>query len=502
MPREAYAEPPPRAKPGPRRLSPAAERTLIAIVALLLLVPCFWQPHIMAGDLSSHLYNAWLAGQIEQGKVPTERVSLAHPITNVLADWAMEALVPAVGRSGAERIVIGAAVEIFFWGAFFFVTAAAGQRYWVVAPSLGMIAYGLIFHIGFLNFYLATGLSLWLMALLWRPRRPWFWLAIPCAMLALLAHALPLAWAGAALLYVHGLRHVPDAQKPLVFVGGACLLILVQATLLTRFSTNWSLTDLTGLEGFLGLTGTGQVWLYGAEYLIVVVGLLIVWFVMFLDRLDRGSILEDPVAHIWGLSILAYILLPSLIRFPQYPFPLEFMQHRVSLFIAVLFCAMVAGGPHGRSLTRATSLLAALFFTMVYIDAKSLNRVEEEVSRLVSGLPPGTRVVAMLVDSASRRLNGLIHVGSAACIGRCWDYANYEPATGQFRVRVSGPNGVVTDKMGTVADIELGQHIVTPEEAPLYTVCSSKASDLQLELRKLGAGEATCLVRIPATNHF
>jgi len=38
---------------------------LIAVVALLLLVPCFWKPHIRAGDLPSHLYNAWLAGQIE-----------------------------------------------------------------------------------------------------------------------------------------------------------------------------------------------------------------------------------------------------------------------------------------------------------------------------------------------------------------------------------------------------------------------------------------------------
>jgi len=56
--------------------------------------------------------------------------------------------------------------------------------------------------------------------------------------------------------------------------------------------------------------------------------------------------------------------------------------------------------------------------------------------------------------------------------------------------------------MGTVAEIELGQHIVTREEAPLYSVCPSKAPDRQVELRKLGAGEATCLVGIPATKHF
>lgn len=502
MSREVYTEPASPTKPGAHKLSAVAERTLIAVVALLLLVPCFWQPHIMAGDLSSHLYNAWLAGQIEQGKVPTQRVSLAHPITNVLADWALEGLLYTVERSGAERIVVGAAVEIFFWGAFFFVATAAGQRCWIIAPSLGMIAYGLIFHMGFLNFYISTGLSLWMMTLLWRPQRPWLWLAFPFAVLALLAHPLPLAWAVAALLYVHGVRRVPESLRAAVFIGGACLLILVQTILLALFPANWSLSDLVGLEGILGLTGAGQLWLYGGEYLIVVAGILIVWFVLFLERLDRGSILKDPVAHIWGLSILAYILLPRLVQFPQYRYPLEFMQYRVSLFIAILFCAMVAGGRHGRSLTRTSSLLAAVFFTVLYLDVKALNQVEVELTRLVSDLPPGERVVAALRDSGSRRINGLIHVGSTACLGRCWDYGNYEPSTGQFRIRVTGPNGVVADDMRTVGEIEAGRHVVTRDEAPLYNVCPSKALGTRFELRRLGAGETTCLVLLPATNHF
>jgi hypothetical protein len=29
-------------------------------VSLGLLLPCYWQPRIQAGDLSSHIYNAWL----------------------------------------------------------------------------------------------------------------------------------------------------------------------------------------------------------------------------------------------------------------------------------------------------------------------------------------------------------------------------------------------------------------------------------------------------------
>jgi len=110
MSREAYAEPTPRAKSRAHTFSVGVDRTLIAVTALLILVPCFWQPYIEAGDLASHTYNAWLAGQIELGKVPPGSVTLAHPITNVLSDWALQALVYKLGRAGAERIVVSASV--------------------------------------------------------------------------------------------------------------------------------------------------------------------------------------------------------------------------------------------------------------------------------------------------------------------------------------------------------------------------------------------------------
>jgi len=516
MSREAYPEPPPRAKPGAQAhaLSPATNLILIAVVALLLLVPCFWQPHIMAGDLPSHLYNAWLAGQIERGNFPAQ-LSLAHPITNVLADWVSKGLLYSLGPSASERIVAGAAVEIFFWGAFCFVAAAAGQRCWIIAPSLAMIAYGLVFHIGFLNFYLSTGLSLWMMALLWHPRFPRCWLAVPLAALALLAHAVPLAWALAALLYVHALRMVPKPQRILVFSATAGLLVLAQYALLASFPANrWSLGELVSLEAALGLTGTGQFWLYGPEYAIVVCGVLIVWVVLFLQRVGRRSFLDDPVIHVWGLSVLGYALMPRAIVLPQYHSPLGFMQYRMSLFIAILLCAVLSGGAHGRRLTRVSGLLASLFFTLMYLDARSLNRVEADLAGLFSTLPPDSRVAAALRDSASWRLNGLEHVPALACLERCLDYGNYEPASGQFRVRVSGPNGVVASDIDTAGGITTGEHIVTPAEAPLYTVCAPKPGNAQadagsgagggarFELRKLGAGDTTCQVRLAATTSF
>ena len=42
----------------------------VALISIVLLIPCFWQRRIQAVDLPSHIYNSWLAQQIELGKAP------------------------------------------------------------------------------------------------------------------------------------------------------------------------------------------------------------------------------------------------------------------------------------------------------------------------------------------------------------------------------------------------------------------------------------------------
>ena len=105
-------------------------------------------------------------------------------------------------------------------------------------------------------------------------------------------------------------------------------------------------------------------------------------------------------------------------------------------------------------------------------------------------------------SSDARSLNRVEHASAIACLGRCFDYGNYKPPSVQFRVRVTGPNDVVAGDVSSASDIRSGQHIVTAREEPLYTVCAAKQKVAFLELRKLGVGETTCLVKIPATGRF
>ena len=478
----------PKAAPRSPQFSRLIETWLVLAITAVILIPCVWQDRIQAGDLSSHVYNAWLVQEIKRDSV--QGLALVPVWTNVLTDWALERLMSAAGERVAERIVIGSAALIFFWGAFFAINRASSRRPWLLSPVLGMLTYGLVFHFGFLNFYLSTGLCLWVLGLLWRPTRQRALIALPLAVLAVLAHALPVVWVCALLAYLHLVWRMPDVWRILMPVGGLAALTIIQTVLTSRFPYRWSFSQTASLDGYAGITGVEQVWLFGPKYLIVSAALLIILATLFLERFDKGNFLSDPLVQLWMLHMAAFMLMPSAIQLPQYQHVLAYIPQRISLLIALSFCLMVGGAEYGRGITRLSGVTAVVFFMFLYVDYRAFNQVENEITALVTELPPGQRVVAAITDDA--RLNALIHVADRACIGRCFSYADYEPATGQFRIRIVGPNRVIAPNMTVVQEIEYGHHTVTPAEAPLYSVCPCQKEGKRFCLRALRAGEKTC----------
>src|SRR4030088_1591255 len=100
-------------------------RVYVALLSLMLLIPCFWQRRIQAGDLSSHIYNSWLAQQIDLGKGPA--LTTTPIATNVLFDLILSPLFRTFGPEVAQCIAVSLVVLIFFWGAFAFVSAASNS---------------------------------------------------------------------------------------------------------------------------------------------------------------------------------------------------------------------------------------------------------------------------------------------------------------------------------------------------------------------------------------
>src|SRR3982074_2336222 len=100
----------------------------VLTVSALLIVPCIWHRHIEAGDLGSHVYNAWLAQLIEKGQAPG--LYFTSRWNNVLFDLALWKLGGSFGFLLAEKIAVAACVLIFFWGIFSFIRASIQRAPW------------------------------------------------------------------------------------------------------------------------------------------------------------------------------------------------------------------------------------------------------------------------------------------------------------------------------------------------------------------------------------
>jgi hypothetical protein len=76
-----------------------------------------------------------------------------------------------------------------------------------------------------------------------------------------------------------------------------------------------------------------------------------------------------------------------------------------------------------------------------------------------------------------------------ACLGRCFSYANYEPSTAQFRIRVVKPNPLVISHYGDSWDLQNGLYVIRPADLPLLALGIS--DDGKVTVRSLKAGAAS-----------
>src|SRR5580698_4423663 len=186
--------------PSPGQQFLRTKKWVILAVSLAMIVPCLWHRRIEAGDLASHVYNAWLAQLIERGQAPG--LYIVHQWNNVLFDWTLLHAANVVGFVAAEKIVVSACVLILFWGVFAFVSAASGRAPWFLTPCIAMLTYGYAFNMGFLNYYLSLGLASFSIALLWRGRGLERFFGLLILPFILLAHPIGFLWLAGMVIYL------------------------------------------------------------------------------------------------------------------------------------------------------------------------------------------------------------------------------------------------------------------------------------------------------------
>ena len=452
------------------------------LTSLLLLVPCYWHSRLQLGDLSSHIYNAWLAQLIESGRAPG--LAIAPQTTNVLFDLMLSGLFKTFGAEAAQRISVSLAVLTFVWGAFAFVSVVAGRRAWGLAPAIAMLAYGWVLHMGLLDFYVSLGLCFWALALAWewKPRR--VAAAAPVLMVAYVAHGLPVAWTVALLAYLWLARRMtPPPKRAMLMAASLAAMIAARAVVTGTMSYIWL------PQQMVEITGTDQLWVFDEKYLAPFLGLLLISGLL-LVRLLRASgvrsVLSGLPFQVGVLTAAGVCIVPTRLQIPGYNHALVYIAERMSLAVGICLCAVLAAAPMRASHRYAMAVVALLFFGFLYRDEGVLNAFEDRMTRLVSQLPPGQRVVSAINDP-TLRISALTHMIDRACLGRCYSYANYEPSTAQFRIRAVAGNPIVVSTYGDASGFQDGTYVVKPGDLPLYQVTLDQAG--HMGIRVLTAGE-------------
>ncbi|MGA6956652.1 MAG: hypothetical protein WBY73_16170 [Candidatus Acidiferrales bacterium] len=456
-------------------------------ISAAVLVPCFWHRTIVAGDLGSHVYNAWLAQLIERGQAPG--LWLAHRWNNVLFDLWLEWLGRVVSLQVAEKIAVSAAVLIFFWGTFALVGAASRRAPWYLCPGIAMFAYGYSFHMGFMNFYSSLGLAFFGMAIFWRGKG---WeLLVPVALgpLIILAHPLGFAWLAGGSAYVVMAQKFPRRFHIVLLV--ACALCLFAAR---YYFWHHDIVEAQP-DSIYFFNGLDQVVLFGWRYAIPEFALLIFIFAAFAEdfrsrawgRFHRWKDYAIPL-QLYAVVCLAVILLPEAIRFPHQPSALALLTERLTSLSAAMLCCLLGVLRPRKWHLLACGAIAAVFFVFLYQDTGTINQMEAQVRRLVRTLPPDQRVLGTIKPFPGSRIL-IQHMLDRACVGHCFSYGNYEPPSAQFRVRATPGNRYAMFSFDDTVDMEEGTYDVQAKDLPAYQVYQCSASGKELCIRPLEDGE-------------
>ena len=162
----------------------------------------------------------------------------------------------------------------------------------------------------------------------------------------------------------------------------------------------------------------------------------------------------------------------------------------MTLPYAVLLCAFLAATDPPRWLKIAFIPLAAVYFSFLFVDTRSMNKVEQRMETLTASLSTSDRVFSALTDSFSR-VEPWAHTLDRVCLGRCLSYTNYEPFSQAFRVRAAQPNAFVVTSPVDYGALNDGGYLVKQSDLPLYQVTLCDARQQELCLRRLKADEVT-----------
>jgi hypothetical protein len=470
----------------------SAHLVAVSAISAGLLIPCFWQRRIEAGDLASHTYNAWLAQLVTQGKAPS--LYTVWQWTNLLFDLLLLYSAKVFGFVWGPKLAVALCVLVFFWGVFGFAAVASLRVPWVLAPWMAMLTYGFTFNMGFFNYYLSIGWACWALAFCWRAKGGGAWLlgaAFLC--LAVLAHPLGSLWCVGTFVYV-------SLRKRLSWPIG----LVMPATAIALFvAVNWVLRHSTRLgvawpgEPFYFWNGTDQLEMYSGRFRWIAMACLAiaaVWILREFFSRDESSGVQKQRALFLELYLLAFFitcLLPQDLRpDPTGPW-MGILVARLTIVTAIFGLCALNGLRPSRVAGAALAACALFFFVLLYRETAAINRMEQSAEGLTAKLPYGTLVIPT-IPAGDARSPFIGHAVDRACVRRCFVYSNYEIPSQDFRLRARAGSPLIVSTDAESEAMESGDYVVQPGDPPFVNIYPCSGEDVTaLCSRTLHAGEPT-----------
>jgi hypothetical protein len=466
-------------------------RLMVAISAAVL-VPCFWHRRIEAGDLASHVYNAWLAQLIGKGQAPG--LYLSNQWHNMLFDVALLHTANILGFAAAQRIIVSLCVLIFFWGVFALISAITKRAPLFLTPCIALLAYGYSFEMGFMNYYLSIGLACFSLAIFFSAKRRGWIVGVVLAVFVYMAHPAGFLWLAGTWAFLWIRNRLTAGWRVAPFIAGLVGIYLIRWELVHRatFQIDWEKMP------FYQANGADQLVLFGDRYLWVawiglILGALAFLLGIFDARKEWGSLklLLLPL-ELYAILFFATAMLPENMRASIFAGWIGLLVSRLTTISAILGLCVLGGLKPRNCHWIGGGILAIVFFAFLYQDTKTINAIESNAEGIAAGLPYGTRVIPTLQAPEGWRVQFIGHTVDRACIGHCFTYSNYEPASSQFRVRVGKGSPLATDSADDSEDMEGGSYEIQDTDPPLKRIYLCDPVDVtKLCVRDLVEGQTT-----------
>src|SRR5260370_25344305 len=199
------------------------------------------------------------------------------------------------------------------------------------------------------------GLWFGVLALAWEWRARSVAIALPLLCLAYVAHALPVVWTVSLLACQWLARRV--SARGWVYIAAGCLLGMVAVQILVGHMTfsRWSVQQIRMTSG------ADQLWVFDGKYYMVLVGLLVVWAMLFLDLLkDPGPrwVVSSIPFQFCVISAAVGFILPTTILLPGFHRSLVYIAEPMALGVGICVCSLLAAA-HARGVDpQAVGLVA------------------------------------------------------------------------------------------------------------------------------------------------